>query len=146
MLENKQQGNSRTWNISYKVQERKIKDPLVCIRTTVTGGPCPFLFIFHTITTVSGSKKIPKCKFAAKEFLKPSYIRHLGATVFTLLLAYLASQTSTVARCNHCMKNNVAARQFSLSEPTRVVRLMNRKCMMSKYIQRSLLTQYIMYK
>jgi len=65
VLENKQHGISRTWNISYKVQERKIKDPLVCISTTVTGGPFPFQFIFGTITTVAGCKKIPKCKICS---------------------------------------------------------------------------------
>jgi hypothetical protein len=66
--------------------------------------------------------------------VRPSYIWHLGATVFTLLLAYLASQTSTVARCYHCMTNHVTARQLSLSEPTHIGCVMDRKCMMSKYI------------
>lgn len=50
----------------------------------------PFLFIFQNTTTVAGSTKVPKCRRATKEFLKPSYIWHLGATVLNLLLTHLA--------------------------------------------------------
>jgi hypothetical protein len=107
VLENKQHGNSQTWDISYEVQERIIKDPLVCISTTVTGWPFPILFIFQTIITVSGSKKIPKCRCAATEFLKTSYMTsgshsvHFAVRPFSISDKYSRTQLSLYEKSCH---------------------------------------------